>query len=76
MAARPPLVGGPAWRFVWPSTIVFLFFTQVVTGLVLWMFYSAGLQGAWESVYYLQYQVQGGWLLRAVHHNAAQVMWC
>ena len=29
---------------------------------------------AWESVYYLQYHVQGGWLLRAVHHYAAQVM--
>ena len=31
-------------------------------------------QSAWESVYYLQYHVQGGWLLRAVHHDAAPVM--
>ncbi len=46
----------------------------MVTGLALWMYYSPGAQSAWESVYYLQYHVQGGWLLRAVHHYAAQVM--
>jgi ubiquinol-cytochrome c reductase cytochrome b subunit len=70
---RPPH-GRPAWRRVWPATIAFVFFTQVVTGLALWMFYSPGAQSAWESVYYVQYHVQGGWLLRAVHHYSAQVM--
>ena len=35
---------------------------------------TAPAQSAWESVYYLQYHVQGGWLLRAVHHYSAQVM--
>ncbi len=69
-----PVAGGPAWRLVWPSTIAFTFVTQAVTGLVLWMYYSPGAQSAWESVYYLQYQVQGGWLLRAIHHYSAQVM--
>jgi ubiquinol-cytochrome c reductase cytochrome b subunit len=71
---RRPVGGGPAWRLVWPATVAFVFFTQVVTGLALWMYYSPGAQSAWESVYYLQYHVQGGWLLRAVHHYAAQVM--
>jgi len=71
---RRPVGGGPAWRLVWPSTIALVFFTQVVTGVALWMFYSPSAQSAWESVYYLQYHVQGGWLLRAVHHYAAQVM--
>ncbi len=69
-----PVGGGPAWRLVWPSTIAFIFFTQVITGLVLWMYYTPAAQSAWESVYYLQYHVQGGWLLRAVHHYAAQTM--
>ena len=71
---RRPVAGGPAWRNVWPAAIAFTFFTQILTGLVLWMYYSPGAQTAWESVYYLQTQVQGGWLLRAIHHNAAQVM--
>jgi ubiquinol-cytochrome c reductase cytochrome b subunit len=61
-------------RGIWSSTILFAFVVQVITGLALWMYYSPSAQSAWESVYYLQYQVAGGWLLRAVHHFAAQVM--
>ncbi|MGA2619182.1 MAG: cytochrome b N-terminal domain-containing protein [Thermoguttaceae bacterium] len=68
-----PVAGGPDWRLVWPSTIAFAFVVQAITGLVLWMYYSPGAQSAWESVYYLQYQVQGGWLLRAMHYYCAQV---
>ena len=29
---------------------------------------------AWESVYWLQYNVAGGWLLRAIHHYAGQML--
>jgi ubiquinol-cytochrome c reductase cytochrome b subunit len=36
------------------------------------MYYSAGAQSSWESVYYLQYQVLGGWLLRAIHFYTGQ----
>lgn len=69
-----PLVGGPHWRDVWPTAIAFTFITQAITGLVLWMHYSPGSQTAWESVYYLQYEVQGGWWLRAIHHYSAQML--
>ena len=67
-----PIAGGPAWRFVWPTTIAFALFVQAITGLVLWMYYSAGAQSSWESVYYLQYHVLGGWLLRAIHFYMGQ----
>ena len=67
-----PIAGGPAWRFVWPTTIAFTLVVQAITGLVLWMYYSAGAQSSWESVYYLQYQVLGGWLLRAIHFYTGQ----
>jgi ubiquinol-cytochrome c reductase cytochrome b subunit len=70
---RRPVAGGPAWRLVWPSTLVFTLLTQAVTGTVLWMYYSPSPQTAWESVYYLQRHVQGGWWLRAIHHYSAQV---
>ncbi len=69
-----PITGGPAWRFVWPTAIAFALVVQVITGLVLWMYYSAGAQSSWESVYYLQYQVICGWLLRAMHFYTAQAM--
>ena len=49
--------GGARWRYVWGSTLVFAFMTQVITGLVLWASYSASAQTAWESVYYIQYEL-------------------
>jgi ubiquinol-cytochrome c reductase cytochrome b subunit len=67
-----PIAGGPALKFVWPATITFALVVQAITGIVLWMYYSAGAQSSWESVYYLQYQVQGGWLLRAIHFYMGQ----
>jgi len=66
--------GGARWRYVWGSCLTFAFFTQVITGTLLWMFYSPSAQTAWESVYFLQYQVWGGWFLRGVHHYMAQAM--
>ncbi len=66
--------GGARWRYVWGSTLVFTFFVQVVTGLFLWMAYSPSAQTAWESVYYIQNELPGGWLLRGLHHFTAQAM--
>ena len=66
--------GGARWRYVWGSTLVFAFVTQMVTGLFLWMAYSPSAQTAWESVYFIQYGMQYGWLLRGIHHFTAQAM--
>ena len=66
--------GGARWRYVWGSTLSFCFFVQVVTGLILWAAYSPSVQTAWESVYYIQNQMWGGWLLRGVHHFTAHMM--
>ncbi len=66
--------GGARWRYVWGSTLVFAFMTQLITGLFLWASYSASGQTAWESVYYIQHEMAGGWLLRGIHHFMAQAM--
>ncbi len=66
--------GGARWRYIWGSTLVFALFVQFVTGIVLWAAYSANAQGAWESVYYVQNQMLGGWVLRGIHHYMAQAM--
>ena len=66
--------GGARWRYVWGSTLVFAFVTQVITGIFLWMCYSPSSRTAWESVYYIQYEMTGGWLLRGIHHYMAQMM--
>jgi len=64
--------GGARWRYVWGSALTFAFAVQFLTGIVLWTAYSPNAQGAWESVYYIQTQMLGGWLLRGIHHYMAQ----
>jgi ubiquinol-cytochrome c reductase cytochrome b subunit len=80
---RPPLRGGARGSTspggaccckVWPCAIAIAFAVQAITGFFLWVYYSPSAQTAWESVYYLQYHVAGGWLLRAMHHSAAHVL--
>jgi ubiquinol-cytochrome c reductase cytochrome b subunit len=66
--------GGARWRYIWGSTLTFALFVQFITGLFLWMAYSPSSQTAWESVYYIQNEMVGGWLLRGLHHFTAQVM--
>lgn len=66
--------GGARWRYVWGSTLSFCFVVQILTGLVLWMAYSPSSTTAWESVYYIQNEMTGGWLLRGLHHYTAQAM--
>lgn len=66
--------GGARWRYVWGSTLMFAFAVQVITGVFLWMAYAPSAQTAWESVWYIQNEMQGGWLLRGIHHFMAQAM--
>src|SRR5438552_7591665 len=68
------LPGCARCRYVWGSTLVFCLTVQLITGLVLWMSYNPSSQTAWESVYYIQNEMTGGWLLRGIHHFTAQAM--
>ena len=66
--------GGARWRYVWGSTLTFALVVQFITGIFLWMSYSPSSQTAWESVYYIQHEMSGGWLLRGIHHFTADAM--
>ena len=66
--------GGARWRYVWGSTLVFTFTLQVITGFMLWSAYSPSTRTAWESVYYIQNEMTLGFVIRGVHHFAAQAM--
>ncbi len=65
---------GARFRYVTGSMLVFAFVTQAITGLFLWMAYSPSSTTAYESVYYIQHEVTGGWILRGIHHFMAQAM--
>src|SRR5262245_7788140 len=66
--------GGAKWRYVWGSTLAFVFAVQVVTGLMLMTAYSPGATTAWGSVYFIQYEMDFGWLIRGLHHFGSQTM--
>ena len=54
------------------TMILFAFVVQAITGIVLWVHYAPSAQTAWESVFYIEYILAYGWLVRGIHHFAAQ----
>jgi quinol-cytochrome oxidoreductase complex cytochrome b subunit/mono/diheme cytochrome c family protein len=66
--------GGAKWRYVWGSTLAFVFFVQLVTGVLLMTAYSPGATSAWSSVYFIQYEMDFGWFIRGLHHFGSQTM--
>ena len=66
--------GGARWRYVWGSTLVFTFLLQILTGFLLWTAYSPSIRSAWESVYFIQHQMELGWFIRGLHHYASHAM--
>ena len=73
-ALNEPIPGGARWRYITGSMLTFCFVVQVITGLFLWCGYAPSTQTAWESVYFIQNKMFCGWLLRGIHHFAAQAM--
>lgn len=66
--------GGARWRYVWGSTLIFTFLLQILTGFLLWTAYSPSIRSAWESVYFIQHQMELGWFIRGLHHYASHAM--
>jgi ubiquinol-cytochrome c reductase cytochrome b subunit len=66
--------GGAKWRYVWGSCLAFVFAVQLVTGVLLMTAYSPGDSTAWSSVYFIQYEMDFGWLIRGLHHFGSQTM--
>jgi cytochrome b6 len=61
------------WYFLGGITL-FLFGIQVVTGILLLLYYRPGASEAFESVQYIMTQVQFGWLIRSIHSWSANLM--
>jgi quinol-cytochrome oxidoreductase complex cytochrome b subunit len=61
------------WYYFGGMTL-FLFVVQVLTGILLLLYYRPTANDAFESVQYLMTQVQFGWLIRSVHSWSANLM--
>jgi ubiquinol-cytochrome c reductase cytochrome b subunit len=66
--------GGAKWRYVWGSCLAFVFSIQLITGVLLMLHYSPGDSTAWGSVFFIQYEMDFGWLIRGLHHFGSQTM--
>ncbi len=66
--------GGAKWRYVWGSALAFVFLVQLITGVLLMTAYSPSDATAWGSVYYIQYEMDFGWLILGLHHFGSQTM--
>jgi cytochrome b6 len=61
------------WYYFGGITL-FLFVIQVLTGILLLLYYRPTANDAFESVQYIMTQVRFGWLIRSVHSWSANLM--
>jgi cytochrome b6 len=61
------------WYYFGGMTL-FLFVIQVVTGILLTLYYRPSAEEAYESVQFIMIEVQFGWLIRSIHSWSANLM--
>jgi len=68
-----PRHSATAWYYFGGITL-FLFVIQVLTGILLLLYYRPTTTEAYESVQFIMTQVSFGWLIRSVHSWSANLM--
>ncbi|KAA3615310.1 MAG: cytochrome bc complex cytochrome b subunit [Calditrichaeota bacterium] len=53
---------------------LFLFLVQIVSGILLLLYYQPGVDSAYESIRFITTKVSFGWLFRSVHSWSANIM--
>ena len=67
-----PLHRGSVWYY-FGGVSLFLFIIQVVTGILLLLYYKGSEQLAFESIQFIMSKVRFGWLIRSIHSWAANL---
>ena len=70
---KVPQHRGSLWYYMGGITL-FLFAIQVVTGILLLLYYKPGENSSYESVRYIMTQVKFGWLIRSIHSWSANLL--
>jgi cytochrome b6 len=68
-----PLHRHSIWYYLGGMTL-FLFGIQVVTGILLLLYYRPSAEEAFESVQFIMTDVSFGWLIRSIHSWSANLM--
>jgi len=66
-----PLPAGVGWWFVTGAVLLFLLAVQVLTGLVLTMYYVSSPELAYDSVRFISDRLPFGRIVRSLHHFGA-----
>lgn len=62
-----PIPGGARWAYVFGSGLIFLFFSQVITGVALALYYVPSADHAHTVVSYIVKVVTAGSFIRSIH---------
>jgi quinol-cytochrome oxidoreductase complex cytochrome b subunit len=62
------------WLYTLGSATLFLAVNQIVTGILLTIYYVPTPDHAYDSVQYITNQVTAGWFIRGLHHWGASAM--
>jgi quinol-cytochrome oxidoreductase complex cytochrome b subunit len=62
------------WLYTLGSATLFVAIIQIVTGILLTMYYVPTPDHAYDSVVYITTQVPAGWFIRGLHHWGASAM--
>jgi len=73
MKKEVPVHRHTIWYYLGGMTL-FLFMVQIGTGVLLLFYYRPSADEAFESVQFLMAEVEFGWLIRSIHHWAANLM--
>ena len=61
------------WLFTLGSATLFVATIQIVTGILLTIYYVPTPDHAYDSVQFITTQVPAGWFIRGLHHYGASV---
>jgi cytochrome b6 len=67
-----PLHSHSIWYY-FGGVSLFLFIIQVVTGILLLLYYKSGEEFAFESIQFIMSKVEFGWLIRSIHSWTANL---
>lgn len=72
--AERPIEGGASWAYVFASGLKFVFATQLLTGLLMLLYYVPSVDHAHTTVAYIQKEVFLGYLVRGFHFYGANTL--
>jgi ubiquinol-cytochrome c reductase cytochrome b subunit len=69
-----PIPGGARFAYVFGSGLLFIFISQIITGLCLALYYVPSAETAHTSVAYITKEVAAGAFLRSLHYYGSSAM--